>query len=348
MEKEKKEITLINEEMIQEKIYQVRGHKVMLDVDLAEIYGYETKRFNEQVKNNIEKFDEDFMFQLTKDEFEECSRSKNSTLNIKSGRGQNVKYYPHAFTEQGIYMLMTVLRGDLAVKQSKALIRTFKRMKDYILENQNLIGDREYLQLSLQVSESFIEMKKLRSDLYDVEEQMADVIEQLSNMVSHSELSDIMSEFGYATLKRGYLLLDGHPFKADLAYDEIYTHAKRTIFIVDNYIGIKTLELLINVSPDVEIIIFSDNLMKGLRENTYADFRKEYPNLKISICTSGGIFHDRYIILDYDTKDERIFHCGASSKNAGERVTTILEDPDTDKYHGLVDKLLKNGELELY
>ena len=102
-------------------------------MDLAEIYGYETKRFNEQVKNNIEKFDEDFMFQLMKDEFEDCSRSKNSTLNMKSGRGQNVKYYPHAFTEQGIYMLMTVLRGDLAVKQSKALIRTFKRMKEYFI-----------------------------------------------------------------------------------------------------------------------------------------------------------------------------------------------------------------------
>lgn len=343
MEKEKKEITLINEEMIQDKIYLVRGQKVMLDVDLAEIYGYETKNFNRQVKNNIEKFEgEDFMFQLTAEEWENL-RCKNCTSSWGGSR-----YLPLAFTEQGIYMLMTVLRGELATQQSRALIRTFKKMKDYILENQNLIGDREYLQLSLQVSESFIEMKKLRSDLYDVEEQMADVIEQLSNMVSHSELSDIMSEFGYATLKRGYLLLDGHPFKADLAYDEIYTHAKRTIFIVDNYIGIKTLELLINVSPDVEIIIFSDNLMKGLRENTYADFRKEYPNLKISICTSGGIFHDRYIILDYDTKDERIFHCGASSKNAGERVTTILEDPDTDKYHGLVDKLLENGELELY
>lgn len=341
MEKEKKEVALINEEMIQEKIYLVRGQKVMLDVDLAEIYGYETKTFNQQVKNNIEKFDDDFMFQLTKEEWENL-RSKNLTSSWGGSR-----YIPHVFTEQGIYMLMTVLKGDLAVKQSKALIRTFKRMKDYILENQNLIGDREYLQLSLQVSESFIETKKLRSDLYDVEDQMADVIEQLSNMVSRSELSDIMSKFGYATLKRGYLLLDGHPFKADLAYDEIYTHAKKTIYIVDNYIGIKTLELLINVSPDVEIIIFSDNLLKGLRENTYADFRKEYPSLKISICASGGIFHDRYIILDYDTDDERIFHCGASSKNAGERVTTILEDPDTGKYHGLVDKLLENERLEL-
>lgn len=66
-----------------------------------------------------------------------------------------MKYLPYAFTEQGIYMLMTVLRGELAIKQSRALIRTFKRMKDYIIENQNLIGDREYLQLSMQVSENF-------------------------------------------------------------------------------------------------------------------------------------------------------------------------------------------------
>lgn len=71
MEKEKKEVILINEQMIQGKIYMVRGRKVMLDVDLAEIYGYETKRFNEQVKNNIEKFDEDFMFPLSKEDYHE-------------------------------------------------------------------------------------------------------------------------------------------------------------------------------------------------------------------------------------------------------------------------------------
>ena len=110
-------IVLINEETIRDRIYVVRGQKVMLDFELASIYGYETKNFNRQVKNNSAKFDgEDFMFQLTADELK-ILRCKNSTSSWGGSR-----YLPYAFTEQGIYMLMTVLRGDLAIRQSKALI----------------------------------------------------------------------------------------------------------------------------------------------------------------------------------------------------------------------------------
>lgn len=136
------EILVIDELTLQSKIHIVRGQKVMLDFELAEIYGYTTKRFNEQIKNNIERFDKDFRFKLTREEVENL-RSKNSTSSWGGSR-----YLPYAFTEQGIYMLMTVLKGDLAIRQSKALIRTFKRMKDYIIENQGLIGEREYLQMS--------------------------------------------------------------------------------------------------------------------------------------------------------------------------------------------------------
>ena len=142
-ENEEQEIVLINEEMIQSKIYVVRGQKVMLDFELAEIYGYTTTKFNQQVKNNIEKFDEDFMFQLTKEEFDNLISKK-----LTSSWGGRRKL-PKVFTEQGIYMLMTVLKGELATRQSKALIRTFKQMKDYIIENHDLIGEREYLQLSI-------------------------------------------------------------------------------------------------------------------------------------------------------------------------------------------------------
>lgn len=134
------EIIEINETILQSKIYFIRNQKVMLDFDLAEIYGYTTKRFNEQIKNNIERFDDDFRFKLTREEINNL-RSKNSTSSWGGSR-----YLPYAFTEQGIYMLMTVLKGDLAIRQSKALIRTFKQMKDYIIENQDLIGEREYLQ----------------------------------------------------------------------------------------------------------------------------------------------------------------------------------------------------------
>ena len=341
-EKEKQEIILINEETIQSKIYVVRGQKVMLDVDLAEIYGYETKNFNRQVKNNKEKFEgDDFMFQLTKDEWENL-RCKNFTSSWGGSR-----YLPLAFTEQGIYMLMTVLRGELATKQSRALIRTFKQMKDYIIENQDLIGEREYLQLSMQISQNIHTTMELRSDLDEVEDQMAKVFDRLSNVVTRSELSEVMNEFGEPHIKRGYLVLNGNPFKADVVYDEIYRQAKKSIFIVDNYIGLKTLEKLINIQDGVDVSIFSDNFVKGLRQNAFDDFSKEYPNLKIQLFHSGGIFHDRYIILDYGTNDEKIYLCGASSKDAGGRITSILEDPDRNKYDSMIKDLLRNKKLVL-
>lgn len=341
-------IILINEETLQERIYVIRGQKVMLDADLAELYGYETKAFNRQVKNNIEKFEgEDFTFQLTWDELEKVLRCKNCTLNRGEAQGQHVKYLPHAFTEQGIYMLMTVLRGELAIKQSRALIRTFKKMKDYIIENQNLIGDREYLQLSMQVSKNYQQTMDLRMDLNEVEDQMAKVVDKLSDMVYRSELKTIMTEFGEPHIKRGYLVLNGEPFQADLAYNEIYRSAKESIIIIDNYISLKTFELLMGVNPKVKVKLFSDNLGKGLSQNLFDDFCMEHPGLHMKLIESGGIFHDRYIILDYNTSSEKIFHCGASSKDAGLRVTSIMEDTDREKYHPIVDKLLENPPLVL-
>lgn len=335
------EIVEINETLLQSKIYFIRNQKVMLDFELAEIYGYTTTRFNEQVKNNIEKFDEDFMFQLTKDEFENLM-SKKSTSSW-GGR----RKLPKAFTEQGIYMLLTVLKGDLAIRQSKALIRTFKRMKDYIIENQDLIGEREYLQLSMQISQNIHRTMELRANLNDVEDQMAEVMDKLSDVVTHSELSEVMNDFGEPHIKRGYLVLNGEPFKADLVYGEIYRQAKKSIFIVDNYIGLKTLEKIIDIPQGVEVSIFSDNLAKGLRQNTYVDFCKEYPNLKIQLFQSGGVFHDRYIILDHETENEKIYLCGSSSKDAGGRITSILEDPDRKKYDAMLKDLLKNTPLVL-
>ena len=103
---ERTEIAVIEvtEGYLREKMYEFRGRKVMLDLDLAEIYGYETKNFNRQVKNNSRKFQGDeFMFELTDEETEELSRCKNFTLNQKAGRGTNIKYNPHVFTEQGLF-----------------------------------------------------------------------------------------------------------------------------------------------------------------------------------------------------------------------------------------------------
>jgi len=124
----KPDFSLIDENFLNSRIYTIRGVKVMLDVDLAEIYGYSTKVFNRQVKNNIDRFPEEFRFQLNTDDTK-ILRCNFCTANLSSMSRSN----PYAFTEQGIYMLMTVLKGDLAVRQSMALIRLFKQMKDYIV-----------------------------------------------------------------------------------------------------------------------------------------------------------------------------------------------------------------------
>ncbi|MDN5315390.1 MAG: hypothetical protein PWP10_4140 [Clostridiales bacterium] len=131
---------------MQNKIYVIRGQQVMLDFELAEIYGYSTTRFNEQVTRNLDKFDADFMFELTKEEFPNLI-SQNATSSW-GGR----RKLPRAFTEQGIYMLMTVLRSELATVQSKKLIRLFKSMKEYIVENQQfMLAQKDYVALAQKV-----------------------------------------------------------------------------------------------------------------------------------------------------------------------------------------------------
>ena len=340
MEEKTKEF-VINEEFLQDKIYHIRGQKVMLDVDLAEIYGYETKNFNRQVRNNSVKFEgDDFMFQLTKDEWENL-RCKKFT----SSWG-GLRYLPMAFTEQGIYMLMTVLRGELAVKQSRALIRTFKKMKDYIIDNRELIGQREYIQLSMQTAENTRDISKLKSDIGSVEKQMSDVMNQLSDIVTKSDLADMMNSF-VDEEDNGWLMYNTKYCTADLAYSEIYGQAKKTIFVVDNYIGLRTLVLLKNAPKDVDITLFSDNIGSKLHGVEYKDFCKEYPTIKVTLKKTGGIYHDRFIVLDYGTSDERIFLCGASSKDAGARITGIVEDYGIKKYKPLIDDLLKRPNLVL-
>ena len=134
------------------RVYNIRGQQVMLDYDLAEIYGYEVKRLNEQVKRNITRFPEDFMFQLTTEE-DEILKSQIAT----SSWGGKRKL-PYAFTEQGIYMLATVLRGELAEQQSIFIMRAFREMRHYIKQNQQFVTQSEMRLVSARVSEISVQM----------------------------------------------------------------------------------------------------------------------------------------------------------------------------------------------
>ena len=157
---EKLEADVAYQEIIKSLIHEIRGQKVMLDFELAKIYGYDTRSFNQQVKRNIVKFPEDLMFQLTISEYNKILMSQNVTSNWGG-----VRKLPYAFTEQGIYMLMTVLKGDLATKQSLALVRAFKQMKDYLIENKSILTTDETIKLTNLVNEHSYRLDKIEEKL---------------------------------------------------------------------------------------------------------------------------------------------------------------------------------------
>lgn len=326
------ELAVVDEQSIKNKIYNIRGQQVMLDFDLAEIYGYEVKRLNEQVRRNIERFPEDFMFQLTKAEIQLISlKSQFATLNEQGNkRGMHIKKLPFAFTEQGIYMLATVLKGELAQAQSIALIRIFKSMKDYIVNNDYLIADKSLLALTQQTIKN-----------------TEDIAEIKGEMLRKSDLPELIKCFTETKIKNEYLIYNNELVEADLAYNQIYSEAQKTIFIVDNYINLKTLHLVKDVSSNVNVIVFSDNIGFGLTRILFADFKREFPNITVNFKQTCNKVHDRFIMLDFGTDYEKLYHCGASSKDAGARVTAISKLTETFCYRQLFNDLLSNPDLVL-
>lgn len=363
------EIAIVDERTIRDKIYEIRGVKVMLDFELAEIYGYETKNFNRQVKNNAERFEGDeFMFRLTREEVDELVRCKNFTSregNFFRGQSGGSRYLPNAFTEQGVYLLMTVLRGDLAVRQTRALVMAFKAMKDYLYETRGLVTQRDALQLSMRISENSAAIRNVQTMLNDQQkilvsqqklllehdDKLVAVVEKANNAVQRSELSPVFTQFDPTDDKGEFLLLNGQPARADETYINIYAKAHKSVFMIDNYINIKTLRLLQDVKAGVDITVFSDNLYNKLHASDYADFQIEFPHLPITFLKTAGIMHDRFIVLDYEEPTERIYHCGASSKDAAVKLTSaIVEVASGDmikQMHGLIDQMKNNPTLLL-
>ena len=332
MVEKNKEMVIVDDKTIKDKIYLIRGQRVMLDADLATIYGYETKNFNRQVKNNIEKFEgEDFMFQLTETEFENL-RWKNSTSSWGGSR-----YLPNVFTEQGVYMLMTVLRGELAIKQSKALIRTFKQMKDFIIENQDFIGSKELVQIAIQTNRNTNDIVKIN--------------DKIRALATKEDLKKVMDNFIDPDTYKHFLLMNGDKIEADVAYTKLYKSAKKSIYVIDNYIGLKTLELLRAAKDSVEVIIFSNNVRNKdmLTKNLLNDFIRDYPDINLKMKVAGRKYHDRYIAIDYGTENEVFYLCGASSKDAGNKISSItkIEESLNNMYHIMFGEMLNNKNLQI-
>ena len=292
---------------ISNKIYTIRGIKVMLDSDLAEIYGYETKYLNRQVSRNKEKFEgTDFMFQLTWEEVDSL-RCQIGTL-AENTFDKHIKYLPYAFTEQGIYMLMTVLRGELATKQSRALVIAFKSMKDYILDSQPIATK------TIQNSEDILELK---TDVKSIKSELKD-------MIKRSEISPIALDFSKMTEPQELLFMNGEIVKARDTIISIYNKAKHKIIIIDNYVNYNTLRLLLEVKAGLEIFIYTNNANNYLKDDDMNEFKKERPDVRISFIKIEKIIHDRFIILD----DNKIYNLGASSKDFGKKVSMVHEVTD--------------------
>lgn len=248
-------------------IFTIRGQQVMLDSDLAKLYGTEAKRLNEQVKRNINKFPEDFMFQLTELETIELSRSQIATsiqtVGVKGGRS----YRPYVFTEQGIYMVATILKNDIATQHSIYIMRSFKEMRHYIIENQQLFNNADILGFA-------IKLVKHDQDIQYIKNTMAtkaDIDKIMENFIDVGDIKEIV-------------ILDGQKFEAFEAYSNIYINAKHTIYIIDDYVDTNTLSMLKKKKNSIEVIIFTDN--KGnsrtkLQKREVEVFNEEYPSLKL-------------------------------------------------------------------
>jgi len=356
-EKAVSEFPLIDENLLKSRIYTIRGIKVMLDADLAEIYGYSTKKFNEQVKNNNEKFDEDFRFRLTSEEFENlkskiwtsrCGNSSNfgnfyEKENLRSKKSASSwggsRYAPYAFTEQGIYMLMTVLKGEQATAQSKALIRLFKQMKDYIVaENHQLIGTAGIPEMAIQMAQNTRDIAEHSVNISELSGEVHNVQDRLGRI--DLNLQKVMENFIDPSTYKHFLILNGHKLEADVAYAQIYGMAKKSLTIVDNYVDVKTLNLLRNTPKGIAIWIFSD-LLGGSRmtDDMLADFRVARPDVSIDVKPALHKFHDRYIFVDFKAKGEKLYHCGASSKDAGNKIATIVQLEDIEGYRPMFEEL---------
>lgn len=322
------------------RVYVIRGQQVMLDYDLAEIYGYEVKRLNEQVKRNITRFPEDFMFQLTKDEIpEDFLKSQIATLNENGNRrGLHIKKLPFAFTEQGIYMLATVLRGELAEQQSIFIMRAFREMRHYIKQNQQFVTQSEMRLVTAKVSEIAVQVVGV-ADWKNKAEDRFDSIQRSIDTLNENFVSD--KDF------KNFVIYKGQKFEADAAYIDIYQQARKSIYVVDDYVNTKTLQLLSQKHAGVEVVLFTENGhgKRGFLTTTVVnDFIQEYPPLRIKPNVD---CHDRLIVLDYGEPTEQAYHCGASSKDAGKKLCAINVILKTSMIHPVIDKMLLSPDKQI-
>ena len=255
------ELELTTAEDIQNLIYTVRGKQVMLDSDVANLYHYETKKINQAVKRNIERFPEDFCFQLTESELENL-RSQFVTSSLGTGNYGGRRYLPYVFTEQGIAMLAPLLKNKIAVQVSINIMNAFVIMRHFLKENGQVF-------------------ERLTSVEY--------------RLIEHDKKFDIVfDKLQEKQIENQRIFFDGQIYDAYSLIIDIIKKANNKITIIDNYVDDSILEMLSKKKDNVEVVILTSN-KSNIKNIDIQKFNKQYPTLKVAKTDK---FHDRFIILD--------------------------------------------------
>ena len=276
---------------IEDKILMIRGQHVMIDRDLAELYGVETKRLNEQVRRNIARFPEHFMFQLTKEEtllIDSRSKSQIATLNAKGNlRGTNVKKLPYAFTEQGVAMLSAVLKSDTAIQTSIMIMEAFVTLRHFLQNNYKLFAEIDS-----------IKKHQLEHDIHLIESDKR-----------IDELFDKMDR--YRIEYRQGIFFKGQIFDAYAKFESFITEAEKEILLIDNYVDLSVLERLTKKQKDVKVTIYTRSKTE-ISALDIQKFNEQYPSVTLKYTEN---IHDRFLIID----GKILYHIGASLKDLAKK-----------------------------
>jgi phage regulator Rha-like protein len=281
---------IVSQKEIENRIFTVRGAQVMLDSDLAEMYAVPSKRLNEQVKRNIERFPDSFRFQLTSNEWENL-RSQIATLKndsflrsqigtLKDDRGKHRKYLPYVFTEQGVAMLSAVLRSETAVKVSIQIMDVFVEMRKMILGNAAL-----YQRLDK------IEVRQIETD------------QKFEQVFKALESKNQQPETG--------IFFEGQVFDAYTFVADSIKKATHSIILIDNYVDETVLTLLTKRGKDVIATIYTKQISKQLQLDIQKH-NQQYPTIEVKLLADT---HDRFLIID----QQELYHIGASLKDLGKK-----------------------------
>ena len=267
---------------IESKILIVRSQQVMVDRDLAELYGVETKVLNQAVKRNMERFPEQFCFQLTREETDIlCSKSQIVTLNVRGNlRGTNIKKLPYVFTEQGVAMLSAVLHSETAIKVSIEIMNAFVVMRHYLLENSGIISRLATTETKLLEHEKNFE-------------KIFAVLDDPSNA------------------KKEGVFFQGQIFDAYAKFESFIQSAECEIILIDNYVDLTVLERFAKKKNCVKVTIYTCPKTK-ITSLDIQKFNEQYPTLVLKHTEK---IHDRFLIID----NKILYHIGASLKDLGRK-----------------------------